>query len=288
MGIIFDKTAVIQVSTKTRKRKIHCEQYDSVIKMTNDLKNRPVTDDRFKSSIDHSRIEEDSDWFYVKNYDEALTLLRDGYAPQVTTGEIEAIAESDGKRMSIQNDIVGFAPIVPLALKGIPTCMLNTHIRPIKSKVLDLYFDATYTAGISASRMVENGKKILGAIMALEKSGYRVNLYAMQGYWSHGDEGADILTVKIKSSNQPFDLKRMSYALMHPAFFRVIGFEWYAKCPGATYRGGLGTSMTRVMNYDDAKKVIKQVFGNNAVYLSGTETMYKDQKEVKNEMTTIA
>lgn len=264
---------------------LHIERYNSAMEVADDLKVREITDSQFERHVDKNKIRHKSDWYYVKSYDEAIDLLHDGYEPQVTMNELKKIAAGDGKRIAIQNDIVGFAPVVPLALKGVPNCMLNTRIRPIKNKVIDVYFDSTYSSCVEAETIVENGKKLLGAIMATEQSGYRINLYAVQSY--SDSDSADILAIKIKSSNQPFDLKRMSYPLMHPAFFRVIGFNWYARFKGATYRYGLGCYLSNNLRDNDLKNAVKIAFGDNAVYLSGNKILNETQQGIENELSDI-
>jgi hypothetical protein len=78
------------------------------------------------------------------------------------------------------------------------------------------------------------------------------------------------------------DLKRMSFPLTHPAFFRVIGFDWQGKSPAAKYRGyGRGQPLKYSITKDQEKDFTKQVFGDNAVYIAGSRIIDQDEKYIK-------
>jgi hypothetical protein len=145
--------------------------------------------------------------------------------------------------------------------------MIDTRMKRIKNKVVDIYYDMTHSCGCTPEELIEDGKKILGAIMAVERRGYRVNLFAVQTYAD--SDNCDMLLVKVKSADRPFDLKRMSFPTMHTAFFRVIGFDWYSKVPDGTYRGGYGHSFGREME-SRASEYAKQIFGDGVIYLCDT------------------
>lgn len=220
-----------------------------------------------------------SSWEGVSSYDEALGLMHNGYSPVVDDfrGEL-SVTPKDGPRYSFKNAIQGFTPIVPLALKCVPNCMVDMHIKPIKAKVLDVYYDMTVLAGVEAKEFIKAGKAVLGTIIELEKQGYRFNLFAIQTYVSGGRAGTvDTLCVKVKSSNKPLDLKRMSFPLTHPAFFRVIGFDWQGKSPITRDLGyGRGRDLGHEYNEKDLVTFATQMFGNNACYISCSNIIGSD------------
>lgn len=252
------------IDTKRKKKyRFHIENYTSAMDVAADCKSRKITSSRF---TDKSQKKMNMDFEGVQSYDEALKLLRDGYDADVSVSELKKIASGYSTRFSFENEVWGFAPIVPLALKGVPNSMLNMHLRPAKVKVIDLYYDVAHACYVSANEIIEDGKKILGAVMAIENKGYRVNLYAVQAYTD--EDNADVLCVKVKSSDKPFDLKRMAFPLMHPAFFRAIGFDWYSKVPDGVYRSGYGKSMKATFG-SEMDAVAKKLFGEHAVYICG-------------------
>lgn len=259
---------------------VNVERYESAQDVVNDCKTRKRTDSNFK---DYETYQTKMNFEMVESYQEALDLLSKGYQPSVEGLGRALRTNKKGieKRVKFENNVYGFAPVVPLAIKGIPQSMVNQTMKPIKCKVIDVYYEMTVCWSVSTETIIENGKKVLSAIIDLEKQGYRFNLYSVQSY-SNGT-GADVLCVKVKSSDKPLDLKRISFPLTHPAFFRVIGFDWYGKCPVAKYRDSYGHSITRELSEADKKEFIKQMFGENAHYITAdymgdhTET---DLKEV--------
>lgn len=264
------------ITVGTRKRAVNVEFYDSAIDVYEDCKRRSITDscfdDKSKSSF--------GSWEGVKTYDEALKYLRNGYQPTVNKlKEKMKVRDPGQKRISFTNNIVGSAPIVPLALKGVPNCMIDTRMKQIKCKVIDVYYDMTCSCGTESKKIIENGQKMLGAILDLEHQGYRINLYAVQSY--NDSSSSDILAVKIKSSNQPLDLKRMSFPLTHTAFFRVIGFDWYSRFPKGKYRSGYGHALGYELNDREMKEFATKMFGDNAIYIAGSKILDRNEEYIK-------
>ena len=267
-----------KISVGSRKMNAVIESYNNAWEVVKDCRERSITDSHFS---DKSKASFDS-WEGVKTYDEALNLLEKGYQP--TVEKLKERMRDLGKvgtqkRMKIENGVVGGAPVVPLALMGVPKAMIDTKIKPIKCKVIDVYYDVTCSCGTSSEKIIKNGQKLLGAIMELERQGYKFNLYAVQTYSDR--ESVDVLTVKVKSSSQPLDLKRLSFPLTHTAFFRVIGFDWYSRCPKAKYRGGYGCALGYTLDDGKIGEFAKNAFGDNALYICGNNIMNREEKYIK-------
>lgn len=265
-----------KIKTSGHNMQVRAEFYDSAIDVYEDCRRRKITDSNF-TNMEH---EDMGSFEGVKNYDEALKYLRNGYQPTVNKlREKLNIKDPGQKRISFQNNIVGATPIVPLALKGVPNCMVDMKMKQIKCKVIDIYYDMTCSCGTDSDDIIKNGQKMLGAILDLEHQGYRFNLYAIQTY--SDTNSVDLLTVKIKSSNQPLDLKRMSFPLTHTAFFRVIGFDWYSKFPKGVYRWGYGYGLGYKLNDKEIKEFFSKMFGDNAIYFAGKNILHEDEDYIK-------
>lgn len=259
----------------------HVEHFDSAQEVARTCATRQITSGMF----DDMRKRDMDSWFGVKSYDEALELLRNGYQPTVDAmcGVFKASRNGEAKRITFQNEIQGFAPVVPLALKGVPNCMVNMTMKPIKAKVIDVCYDMTASCSVKSSDIIKAGQALLGTIVELEKQGYRFNIYAVQSY---SDEvSCDMLAVKVKSSGQPLDLKRISFPLTHTAFFRVIGFDWYSKVPGGKHRSGYGHVLGYEINNAELQESAKQLFGKSAVYFSAANIIGKDKESIKEVLT---
>ena len=218
--------------------------------------------------------------------DETYTMLREGYQPVVDSLKTKIKACATTKRFKSYNDVVGFQPIVPNAIMGLPKSMINSSMKPIKTKVIDVYYEMTCAAFTKSADLIKAGQKMLGAIMELEAQGYRFNLYCTQGYYSP-TEGCDMLCVKIKSANQPMDLKRMSFPLTHTAFFRGIGFDWYSKFPKATYRVGYGRAIAYSKSQSEIQEEYRKIFGKSAIYFAAKTIIEEDDKADKYIMEVL-
>ena len=216
---------------------------------------------------------------------EALEFLRTGYEPIVDRLEKEYQLSnklySECKRIIFQNNICGYAPVVPLAMKGIPNSMVNMTMKPIKVKVVDIYYDMTCPSYNTPKEIMRVGKNILATVLDLERQGYRFNLFATQLYSNNKD--ADCLIIKLKDARQPLDLRRMSFPLCHSAFFRLVGFDWYGKNPKSKYRVNYGRNLTSefVDDKNGLNSVVKAVYGDTAVYLPAKSLIDKDKDDQK-------
>lgn len=270
------KTIPIRTDKK-KSFKAHIEIFQSAAEVVKTCENRNITNERFQDV----RKKSDWSWCGCKSYEDTMQMMRTGYQPAVDEfkASMKNVKTSEAKRIFFQNNLVGFAPIVPLTLKNIPNCMMNMQMKPIKMKVVDVYYDITASCGTSSDDIIARGKKLLGVIRELEMNGYRVNLYGVQTY-SESSE-CDMLVVKLKSSSQPMDLKRVSFPLVHTAFFRVIGFDWYSKVPGGKYRSGYGHALSYDMDDKELKQFAEQAFGKNAILLTGVRIDGYTDKELK-------
>lgn len=261
--------------------KVMCETYNSASDVVNDCRKRNITDRMFNNMNDGNLGGKSFDWCGVKSYDEALNLLEYGYQPIVEElkTQIKANVQGDGKRISFHNDIVGYAPIVPLAVLGVPNSMINSFMKPIKAKVIDVYYDGTFPWSVNSEDIIKTGSKLISVILDLEQQGYRFNLYQIQSYSDYED--CDLMCVKLKDAAQPIDLKRISFPIAHTAFFRVIGFDWYSKTPQGKYRSCYGHALCHEDRVNSKlKEMFKEMFGNNAVYVSGSK-LHKEKNPEK-------
>lgn len=257
--------------------KFQIEEFDSAAEVAETCKSRKITNNRF----DNAETRRCDRWMGVSSYGEAIDLLRNGYQPTVEKlRDVFKIKQSgEATRFSFKNQIQGFAPVVPLALKGVPNCMVNMTMKPIKAKVVDVYYDMTASCGVSSDNIIAAGQKLLSSVVELERQGYRFNLFGVQTY--SDDDSCDMLAVRVKRDSQPLDLKRISFPITHTAFFRVIGFDWYSKVPGGKYRSGYGRGLAYDNSTEELNAMAKSLFGQNAIYLSAAKIIDKDEAHIK-------
>lgn len=280
MGRIYNKV-LKGFGVNEKDYSVHIEEFQSAldVALTNDKRERTSTS--FHDMRNSSNGGHKADWLGVKNYAEALELLKYGHQPTVEKmrGEFKASARGEAKRFSFKNDIVGATPVVPLAMKGVPNCMINTYMKPIKAKVVSVYYDMTDSAGVGSNEIIAAGQILLGTIVELERQGYRFNVYCVQAY-SDGNS-SDMLVVKVKDATQPIDLKRISFPMAHTAFFRMIGFDWYSRVPDGKFRDGYGRRFTAIFNAEKVNELYKELFGKTAVTLNGSLIRANGKEYVK-------
>lgn len=266
--------------SKTTHTTINIERYNSVADIAADCASRKITDKKFDNMREKSLR---ANWHGVNSYDEAINLLRNGYAPVVDELKTALKCQRTGtrKRTRVYNNVTGFAPVVPLALMGVPNAMLDKKTTRIKNKVINIYYDTSYSCGTSSREIIENGKNILSAMVKLEEEGYAINAYTLVAFADKNMRTADMVIAKIKSSNQPLDLTKMSFALTHSAFQRVIAFDWYSKSPRATYRDGYGVPIAARVKGDRLTKFAHDIFGESAVYICGRNILDKGVDEIR-------
>ena len=258
---------------------IHIEQFEGGMEVV------AVNNNRNKIALggfyDVRKKRYSSSFEAVASFKEANDLLAGGYQPTVDAmrGVFKASRKGEGTRFSFQNSVQGFAPVVPLALKNVPNSMISMTMKPIKAKVIDIYYDMTIGCFVDSKDIIKAGQTMLGVIVEMERQGYRFNLYACQTYADRED--CDMLVVKVKNASQPVDLKRISFPLTHPAFFRVIGFDWYSRVPGGKYRSGYGHAMAYDFSKEKLGFMATQLFGKNAIWFSSKELMGQGEEYIR-------
>lgn len=273
---------LVRTFERTEIGKVNVEIFDAPSDVVVENNRRSRTDSQFHD-MPHHDIHKS--FHGVDSYAEAMELMEKGYQANVEKlDNFDSDLRGIEKRITFANDIVGYAPVVPLAIMGVPNCMMNSHQKPIKAKVLNVYYDMTASCGTSPEQLVKAGQKILSAVMQLEMQGYKFNLYTTQTYAD--TRGCDMIAVKVKGSNEPLNIKRMSFAIAHPAFFRVVGFDWYSKFPIGKYRDGYGKSPFYIHGEENCQKAFQNIFGENTVCFSATELIDKDISKVKELLTS--
>jgi hypothetical protein len=264
------KTKQVTVKTYRKTSTVGVEMFDGISELDKYLLGRK-TKSGWEGSDVKRMCKTQSDWVGVSSYDELHSLMSSGYEGAELTEfehEIKSIKGS-GKRICFENDIIGFAPVVPLAIIGVPNNMINSRIKPIKTKVINLYFERGASCGVNANEIKESGKQMLGAIIKAEQAGYRINLFVT--HTTTNNTGKDgILCVKVKDSNTPINIKRMAFAIVHPAFIRGAAFEWFEKTNCCEYIAGYGKGAGYNYYYkpNEVEDIYKQVLDKNGIFIS--------------------
>lgn len=219
----------------------------------------------------------------MKSGEEALDKFKNGYNDTVkdiqmaVNNAIKTIPQE--KTVSMSSGVVGFAPIVPNAILGLPNSMITVKRKTIKSKVIDILYSTSVAAYVGAGEITKAGIKLLETIVKLEKKGYRVRLNILASYYENHD--ADVGIVCIKSENEPMTLSRLTFPLTTPAMFRVLSFAWYERSPQTKYKSGYGCGWGYKFSEDDRKEIARKMLNrpnSNTVYIECKDILEKGEK----------
>ena len=223
----------------------------------------------------------------TESYDEAETLAKEGYAKGAANlAKVDAsnFAGQTQKRRAVKADVVGFAPIVPNLLIGVPNAMLNSTLQPRKIPVVSLYYQISASYKVKAKDLESAARKVLAAVNAIERKNIRVELNVCECAETSHSKGQPITCiVKLKEYRQPLDLLKIAYPLTHPSFFRRHLFRWKETIPD------LDESFKDVtFNYGKAIKDEKFAFENNlkghvpenSVFLSFYQAQYLTAQQI--------
>lgn len=127
--------------------------------------------------------------------------------------------------------IAGSRVCIPEYLSGNPMCMRRRVPRESITRHMNVYVAVGCQAAVRAGQMVERGAIVLGMLEALQAAQVGVDLYLVHELAD--DQNDRFFIVKVDS--QPLNLSEASFAIAHPAFFRVLGMQLAAAY--GDYRG---------------------------------------------------
>lgn len=175
--------------------------------------------------------ERDSGWSGSDNFQEAKDLMMGGDEYSHNTimklkSETDKYYIQDAKnKIRTFNDVVGYTPNVPNAIMGLPQSMVNAKREPKKHKVVDIFVNRSRSGMTSTEQIEYEGALILSFLDALERDGYRVNLYVGKVNWLGSKDRVNGHIVPIKRATEPLNIKKTAFYLIHPSYLRRIGFR---------------------------------------------------------------
>lgn len=232
-----------------------------------------------------------ADWSGTDSFDASMDLLK--YGDHESAKQLQAAAvrlrAADGSRRSFVPSVAGFSPNVPAYLRGLPLSMIAKGEKPANCKVVDLVYNMAAACVVDKDEIINAGAKMLTAIQAAEKSGYRVNLYAAavanDKSSGNGRETSGAF-IKIKDSGTYLTLSKIAFFLVNPSFLRRIIFayrERFTFRAHSFYGGGYGYSV------NDREKVTAAAVGAgispSAVVMSVRDAKKMTVQQIADKLT---
>ena len=203
------------------------------------------------------------------SYDEANDHLlfgdKDLAAKINKEGRIEEIRRNlfaTAQRRQTYSSVVGCAPNVPAFVAGAPNSMISQRIVKVRQKVFNIIYSKDVNVSVDASDIVRAGANLLRAILQIEASGARVNLWVTEisGEKNRGKKNSQFVGqfIKVKDSGQPLDVLNVAYPLASPSFTRRHFFRFVEVTPTvlSSFRGGYGTPRVDIK---DVKVILKEI-----------------------------
>jgi hypothetical protein len=196
----------------------------------------------------------------TRNYNESVEIMKKGYSEplkEIKQGIAKMDRDNMGEKRRIKADVIGFMPIVPNAIIGLPKTMLNVKKQPQKQKMINLVYGFSALADVSADKLLKGGILFLSLVNQLEKEGYRIKIDLLR-CTTASEKDAIAYTVTVKEYSQPLNLLKLCYPLVHPSMLRRTSFKWCETLPdlkNSFYANGYGASLYARMDENSTREL---------------------------------
>jgi hypothetical protein len=251
--------------------KYRIEHFKSIYEFESALASRPVNKD---FNIKYGSAKNDTEWTQTESYEEADSLLLNGWNKKIDElkGSLEKFSRKKGVQQRLtENNVVGFMPNVPRAIKGYPDSMLcHREINKTENKnTVHIIYSMGANGGTSGEQLLKAGLAVLKIAMILDKSNIRtkIDLVPFESYC-----GGDYIacTVGIKDYRQSFNFSKMAYPIANPSFFRRHGFRYLETLSGDLGKWSSGGYGGNTYGRDDTAEYMKQAgfAGDGIIYIT--------------------
>ena len=221
-------------------------QFNSISELMQELDNAPEISGR----DDSSDSERGGSWCDTNSYQEAHDYMLTGRVYDNISTDLNKY-KTNGCKEKNNNflDVCGYNVVVPLALQGVPTCMMNKK-KTINNKIVNIIYCCSVPAYVDSDDIMKTTTELMKNIIMLEKDGYRVNLYVCQ---YNDDRSGFGYVLKLKTDREVLNIKKLCFPLVSSSFLRRIDFRIKERLFKDWIGGGYGHA---IFNEDGVKKLI--------------------------------
>lgn len=191
-----------------------------------------------------------------------------------------------------RNSYCGGRVSVPRYLDGRPDCMIKNKRSPVRSNILRIAVCVSSNSDSNKQYMIDIGSELINILQTIEKSGYKIEIYSgivTATFSSHLSPQVKefykfkrsewwkyyvVAMTRVKRDNEPFNIRKIAYPLVEPAFFRGQHFQLLANHIDDS---GLGYTPSG----EETIKVITKVFGKDVIPIAYDEMIYMSKEERK-------
>lgn len=157
-------------------------------------------------------------------------------------------------------DVSGANVDVARFMTGEPECMTDYRLteRDVTDSVVTVAINCAVSGGVTPDKIAARGRAVIALIDVIEASSRNVELWAdmtSKGCARNLDSHMARISVRLKEASGPTDASAIMYALTHPSFFRVLGFNTRHTFPNRwldalDVGGGYGRTETGTVNVE--------------------------------------
>jgi len=185
---------------------------------------------RFAWTRSRKRSSHDSDastWHGTKTWDEALKMASLTGWPEGRTmlqDSLAVVAPRPTIYPSLEFDVAGAFPCVPLYCAGDPSCMVLDPGESLRMSrpIVRIDYNHWISANVSPKSMMLRGAAVLSLADTLERRGISTELRII----GNSQEGkfAFRYSIVYKRAGEPLDIDRAAFAIAHPSSMRRLAF----------------------------------------------------------------
>jgi len=173
--------------------------------------------------------ENGDDWTDGASLDDAWNMLESGWpkgADQIKDINAELTASSDGYKPlpTFEPSVMGEIVEPSSYFAGEPECFYQQEPTQCKVPVVKIGIPSSIVCSATAQELMNRGLALLSLINAIEQNRISTELWIVQ-YCTNGSNNSLLYHIKVKASDEPFDMDRLAFMCAHPAFFRRIIFS---------------------------------------------------------------
>lgn len=192
--------------------------------------------------------DKDSGGFYgTSSIEECLNIAKDGWKEGAQKADkLRGLISAKIPRSPklVKYDVAGAVPNVPRAVSGNMFNMKALDLAKSRRRpVLTLVSNMAVNCGVDAAAISNHASVVAALIDQIEEAGYACEVLSTATTKSgFGKGGKSVATTcRVKQSNQPVDLPRLSFALGHASFYRRLVFgDWSLEKESSFLGHGLG------------------------------------------------
>ena len=195
-------------------------------------------------SIEHietpskSSQKSDSAWSGTKNFEDAMNLILKPYGepPKEIKTKVESIEHkirnnlhkkgllTDWIAEDYHYDVEGVEIDIAKLIEGDPECYLKPN-KKYKDHFYDLNVNIAVSAGNSVDAIVDSFCKVIAVVIALEKRGHKIRLFASSISKNVSTDGrSSFINVCVKNYDEFVDLKAIA-RIIYPSYLRRLIFK---------------------------------------------------------------